>query len=183
MPVALTPRKQRHVFGVALYMQKRAVDYNLDPALAYIVGLLHDIGYIHGRVKHGMSGAEDLRKMGLNAEYVEAIRLHGVSPYHITNADADTDLLLAKPLVPFTEIDPSVRCNAMLTLLLEADLRVNADGVLVGFRERTQDIVKRYNDDRITENVVSSVSYVWEWCETNGILPPPTIKSIKTQKE
>ena len=59
--------KMAHMIGVAEYMRERASDYNkgyykdpttfcrepvpiqIDPEEAYVVGLLHDIGYIYER--------------------------------------------------------------------------------------------------------------------------------------
>ena len=36
-----------HILGVAEYMYTKATDYNLDPDEMYLIGILHDIGFIN----------------------------------------------------------------------------------------------------------------------------------------
>lgn len=112
--------KMAHSIGVAEYMRENAWRYNLDGEEMYVLGLLHDIGYIYGREGHEKSGFKLLMNMGLKAPYLTAINLHGRNPYEIEK-----------------EVGFSLReeCPA-LVLLYEADMSVNAQGFKVGFDGR-----------------------------------------------
>ncbi|MBR0384343.1 MAG: HD domain-containing protein [Eubacteriaceae bacterium] len=44
----ISEERIRHMHGVAEFMYKRAKDYKLDAEEMYLLGLLHDIGYIQG---------------------------------------------------------------------------------------------------------------------------------------
>ena len=66
-----------HMHGVAEYMYKHAADYNLDPEEMYLLGLLHDIGYLEGRIMHAQHGAAILKKIKLPHKYQIAVEHHG----------------------------------------------------------------------------------------------------------
>lgn len=44
-----------------------------------MLGLLHDIGYIHGAKNHSKYGAELLKSIGLSQKMANAVMLHGSS--------------------------------------------------------------------------------------------------------
>ena len=179
----LSVRKLHHMGMVAEYMRTRARDYGIDPAYAYIVGLNHDVGYINGRVNHGMFGADLFSTMGLFQTYVDAIHFHGVSPYKVKDRALPVLTLRECPEVSWDEIHPDIRNNAFLTLLLEADMRVNAQGDLVGFDHRIRDISERYKDPAVAANAKSTVRYVFEWCKRNNISEPPHIIQMRAMIE
>lgn len=164
-----------HSGMVAEYMRARAVDYGINPEYAYVTGLLHDVGYIHGRKDHATSGAAILSKLGMAYPITEAVRLHGVSPYRVTNSKLSVQDLRSRSAVTFNEIDPLLRENKMLTLLLEADMRVDKEGELVGFQRRKADLFSRYDDPAIRENIEETIKYVFEWCNMHGIPEPPSV--------
>lgn len=164
---------------VAEYMRARASDYGINPAYAYIVGLNHDIGYINGRENHGTFGADLLNSMGLYQTYADAIHFHGVSPYKVKDRALPVLTLRECTEVSWDEIHPDIRKNAYLTLLLEADMRVDAQGELVGFDRRITDISVRYKDPAVAGNAKSTVRYVFKWCEKNNIPKPPHIIQMR----
>ena len=113
-----------HSAGVAVYMSEHAAKYGIDPETAYIVGLLHDIGYIGGRDGHENRGANLLANLGVRADIADAIRPHG----------------------NFGDIDPGSVSNLFL-LLIEADTQIDGQGAFVGFDGRLEDVGRRYGYD------------------------------------
>lgn len=105
-----------HMHGVAEYMYRNAEKYNLDKAQMYVVGLLHDIGYLFGKENHPISGSQLLKDLGFI--YAEDISLHG-------------------------DVPKSQDISNVLKLLLEADLTVGKDGTVVGYKRRLEDIGAR----------------------------------------
>ena len=171
--------KLHHMGMVAEYMRVRAKDYGLDPEIAYVIGLLHDVGYIVGRKNHATVGADLLNNMNIPFCYTEAVRLHGVSPYRLFEPTGiPVEILRDREAVAFEDIAPEVRNNRMLTLLLEADMRVDKNGNLVGFDKRKADLFYRYSDHDIQKNITETIQYVFEWCERTGVTKPPRVADI-----
>lgn len=102
-----------HMHGVAEYMYRNAAKYNLDKNEMYVVGLLHDIGYLFGKANHPATGSQLLKDLGFI--YSDDISLHG-------------------------DIPKSPNISNVLKLLLEADLTIGKDGTLVGYKNRLKDI-------------------------------------------
>ena len=127
--------KTKHSVEVARYMSENAERYGLNPQEMYVVGLLHDVGYLYGRENHEENGANLLQYMGLENEYTDAIYLHGKSPYDL----------------PYGELSPTLR------LLYEADMSVDKFGKRVGFKGRLEDIGERYGKDSIAYKTASEV--------------------------
>ncbi len=118
----IPPQRISHMHGVAEYMYKNANKYNLDKNKMYVVGLLHDIGYLFGKKNHAQSGAELMSALGF--EHSVDISKHGDIP-------KDNEM------------------NDILKLLLEADLMVGPNGNLLGYNARLADIGERlgYNSE------------------------------------
>ena len=173
--------KMAHMIGVAEYMRERASDYNkgyykdpttfcrepvpiqIDPEEAYVVGLLHDIGYIYERKDHEAKGADLLLKMGMNHNLAYAIQEHGTNPYEILEERKGRALGM-------DAISP------ILALLYEADMSVNAQGYRVGFDKRAEDILTRLEGtefyDDAKKNVTDTIRFVKEWQREHGISKP-----------
>lgn len=117
--------KELHCLAVAKYMFEKAANYGLDPEKMFVLGLLHDIGYLYGRKEHELTGSELLSQMGFSNTYIDAIRNHGTSPYGL----------------------PDHNLTSELFLLQQADMSVNAKGDVVTFEERLCDIKTRYGSD------------------------------------
>lgn len=103
-----------HSHGVAEYMYAHAEEYGLNPKKMYLLGLVHDIGYISGKQNHEERGADLLLSAGLSPNLVSAVchheeRLSEIKPY------------------------PSKE----LLLLAEADMHV------MTYEQRLEDIAKR----------------------------------------
>lgn len=124
----IADNKIRHCHAVAEYMSENAEKYGLDKDDMYLVGLLHDIGYIFGADGHASSGAEFLKKH--NFDTTTAIAWHGTTPQDFMKAT-------------LTEEIPND-----LRLLYEADMSINAEGEYVGFDARLEDIRTRYGEGK-----------------------------------
>ena len=151
--------KMSHNIGVAEYMAENAPRYNLDPDEMYLIGLLHDIGYINGRENHEEYGAELLNKVFNCKKHtdswifssnkaIHAIRWHGTDPYKLETENRDVDMYIR-------------RDYPELFLLYEADMNVGIDGFRIGFRKRLEDIKTRYGEDSIAyKTAKNTVKYV-----------------------
>lgn len=116
----ISDRKTKHMIAVAQYMQEHASEYGVAEDEAYVVGLLHDVGYLYGRVDHEKTGARLLSKMGLKPFYTEAIKGHKA---------LDSNIFKLDPLE---------------VLLVEADMQIDSFGRKVGFHERLENIKMNY---------------------------------------
>ena len=128
-----TDRKLLHMHGVGRYMFDHAEDYGLEPDKMYVLGLLHDIGYLFGSADHAVNGARLLESVGFN--YSQEVSWHGTAPLDY--------LRLTDVSEPPKE----------LVLLWEADLSVGPDGKEIGFQRRLEDIAVRYGTDSINYRI------------------------------
>lgn len=147
--------KMAHMIGVAEYMRERATDYGLNPDVAYTIGLLHDIGYVKGRVEHEKHGAEILGAIGVDADIRFAIAHHGENAREIQKEYGKETI------------------TPEFVLTLEADMSVNAQGYRVGFEGRIADIEKRYGKDHIAvATVKDNIDFIKEYQKEHGIGKP-----------
>lgn len=115
--------KKMHMFGVAQFMHDQAPKYGLKPDEMYVLGLLHDVGYIYdGWHNHEEKGANLMRELGF--KYADAISLHGV----------DVDDFNGKTL------------SKEAMLLMAADSCVDYEGNIGSYESRRKDIEKRYDE-------------------------------------
>ncbi len=118
--------RMAHMHGVAEYMYEHAEEYGgLNKEEMYLLGLLHDIGYLYGKEGHEQSGA---RLLGLDTHYGQLIHAHGLTP---------REYMYCHCCLP-SEI-PSE-----LILLWTADMMVDLTGKVVGFKARLEDIAQRH---------------------------------------
>lgn len=151
--------KISHSVGVAEYMRERAEDYGLDGNIAYTTGLLHDIGYLEGRLGHEQIGGEILTAMKMPDWIVYCISNHANE--------------LAK--LPKEEISP------MLVLLVEADLSIEVHGYRVGFEKRVEDIASRYGTESPAFDAVkSNVNFIKEYQKEHNIPSQEEVVNRKT---
>lgn len=121
----------KHMHGVAEYMYRNANKYGLNPEEMYILGLLHDIGYLRGKLDHEVNGAKVSMKS--DYKYSSLISWHGTTPLDYMRLRDCSIEDIPKELI----------------LLWEADLSVNSLGYEVSFNERLKDIGLRYGFDSI----------------------------------
>lgn len=161
--------KMAHMVGVAEYMRDRAEDYEINPNEAYVIGLLHDIGYLEGREDHERSGAELLGGMGFKHEITTAIRFHGDNPYQTRIDFFGDEAFVSREFI----------------LLLEADMSVDSRGFRVGFDKRLEDIAKRYGEDNIAyATAKDNISFVKQYQKEYGVKKPNFYKKHRhTQPE
>lgn len=139
-----TENKMKHSYGVACYMHEHARDYGLASNEMFVLGLLHDIGYLYGTQDHPVTGARLLSSMGF--DHCESISWHGTTPN------------VYKGL---TTLEPPKE----LQLLWEADLSVDHEGNIVGFEKRLKDIEIRYG---LRSMQYSDARETIEWLLNNG---------------
>ena len=58
------------MIAVAEYMRENAYKYSLDKDLMYVLGLLHDIGYLKGRIGHEKYGYEMMQNIFGDTDYI-----------------------------------------------------------------------------------------------------------------
>lgn len=118
----LSNNRLLHVNAVANFMYEHAEGDNEYKQDMYILGLLHDIGYISGESKgHSKTGGLMLRNNGY--KYWEEVYYHGqIEAIGIYNS---------------YELD----------LLNSADLQINSKGEFIGVDTRLLDIRNRYGED------------------------------------
>lgn len=124
--------RTKHMAGVAEYMYEHAGDYNLDKEEMFVLGLLHDVGYIRASGdKHEEVGAAILEeKIGVtNPHILWCIKNHNDEVKHFSW---------------------SIDRHRKAFLLIKADMSVNAKGELVGYDKRLEDIGSRYGKDSET---------------------------------
>ena len=126
----ITNERMAHMHGVAEWMYEHAEEYGCENKdEMYLLGLIHDIGYIYGnKEEHEQKGAELL---GLNTYYGKFVQAHGLTPQEYMDCNGCFD----------SEIP-----NEMI-LLWTADMMVDSKGNIVGFKTRLDDIEKRYGID------------------------------------
>lgn len=174
----IMPDKIRHMESVAKYMKYNADRFGLDGNEMYVVGLLHDIGYLCSSEEHGGYGAILLSSMGLKEEYTDAIANHGQSPYTL----------------------PEEKRTPILRLLQEADMSIDKFGRIVGFSGRLEDIKNRYGKDSFAyktaqdtvsylkemyrkENEMDNTENMLKYIKTNmGLIPYEDYLDIKAQQ-
>lgn len=123
--MGITEHKLKHSLSVARVMYEKALQLGYDNSYAeemFTLGYLHDIGYEYTKdvEKHPIVGGELLKKT--KYKYWKEVYYHGtINEYQSFELD----------------------------LLNYADLMVDSKGKIVGFKERLEDIKKRYGDDSI----------------------------------
>lgn len=136
----LSEDRIKHMHGVAELMYTHADSFDcryLSKEELYLLGLLHDIGYILGKEAHESNGAQLLLKtfsIETSATFLECIEWHGHTPREYV------DLKMCS----FTDIPQE------LILLWWADMMVESSGEkagqVVGFNERLNNIKERYGE-------------------------------------
>ena len=119
-----------HMHGVAEFMYQHAEEYGLkNKDEMYLLGLIHDIGYLYGKKEqHEQLGAELL---GLDTYYGKFVQFHSFTPQEYM----DYHKILASEIP-----------NEMI-FLWTADLSVDLTGEAVGFKKRLEDIGNRHGFD------------------------------------
>lgn len=145
--------KNRHMKSVAEVMYDNAKAVGLNPETAYVVGLLHDVGYIaidkdtpmFEKISHAKEGARILEGMGISGDNLDAVKFHGVNGYKMI------------------EDGNMKRVSPMLLLLQYADMSVDRKGEKVGFAKRLMDIAERYGNNGVEhQNAVDTVNFIQE---------------------
>ncbi len=118
---------------------------------AYLLGLVHDIGYVDGKAMHEYRGADLLGQFTPNI-LSECIRWHGLTPQ---------EYLKMKTCGPYD-------IPRELVLLWWADAMVKAGGEhageIVGYEKRLQRVKERWGEDSPPYN---SLKDTIEWLEKN----------------
>lgn len=138
---SISPDRIRHMHGVAELMREYAGVFKcrtLDRDGCYLLGLLHDIGYMHTKEGHEAAGSAFIGrylKDGSDNMIAHCIRWHGAAPSEYTETNHCTD----------SDIPPE------LILLWWADLLVESEGPhageAVGYPKRLAGIIERYGEE------------------------------------
>lgn len=117
-----------HIRAVAEYMFKHAFIYDQNPNQMYLLGFLHDIGYVCGDENHEQNGA---KLLGEDNKFSKIVAAHGMTPQEYMDTNGITESEIPKELI----------------LLWEADMVINSHGAHAGFQERLKDVRERYGID------------------------------------
>ncbi|MBR3676769.1 MAG: HD domain-containing protein [Alphaproteobacteria bacterium] len=109
--------RYKHIRGVAELMAEIAPSGREKEM--FLLGMLHDIGYLYQPKDHNFFGGNLLKEQGY--KYWQEVYWHGV------------------PDAEYTSLE--------LNLLNSADMQVNAYGERVSYKERLDDIASRYGAD------------------------------------
>lgn len=133
--IAIPRNRMLHMYGVAELMYNAYESFDckyLTREQVYILGLLHDIGYINGKEEHERVGAE---MYNVDDMIRHCIEWHGVTPKEYMDIH-----------MCYNEDIPGE-----LILLWWADLSIESCGTNagepVGFKQRLESIADRYGDD------------------------------------
>lgn len=133
----ISDNKMKHIHAVAEYMYQHAEEHGLDKDEMYVLGLMHDIGYIRSHVGHLQNGREIATQVGLKENLIYAIENHGM------NLD---ELELVTP---------------ELILLVRADLQISHTGEYVGYAERLKNAKEHYGAKSMQyKRVMGTVVYL-----------------------
>ncbi len=151
----------KHMHGVAELMYKYYDAFNckyLSREECYVLGLLHDIGYIDGKENHEYRGCEILENMlqfGNNSIISKCIGGHGTTPkeykdlYNISDDEIPSELIL----------------------LWWADMCVESSGEkageVVGFRGRLKGLEERYGIDSEPYTICKEII---DWIKNYGAI-------------
>ena len=119
--------RELHMIGVARYMYEHAEDYGLPKDDMYLLGLLHDIGYLRGAENHEADGKKILHEFGFRSiRYGYAVEHHDSIPEGV-----------------------SEETERVCRLLAEADMSVDVNGELVGYEKRLRGIRERHGKNSV----------------------------------
>lgn len=125
----INKNRELHMFCVANYMYQNAEKYNLDKNEMYLLGLMHDIGYLIDEKNHEEIGGEFLKSQ--NYKYADFIKYHAILPSRYMKLKDCTKEEIPKELI----------------LLWTADMSIDLNGKNIGFDERLKDIGLRHGKD------------------------------------
>lgn len=114
----------RHMHAVAEFMYAVAPHFGLDADDMYLLGLVHDVGILHGKLRHEEIGAKMLKKFGVNEKYQKIVSCHAMTPKDYKQRYRCKDDGIPKELV----------------LLWWADMVVTADGNTGTYQDRLEQV-------------------------------------------
>lgn len=127
-----------HSIGVVQYMYDNAETYGLNPDYMFLLGLLHDIGYIRG-CKEG----HELYGSILFDNFV-----HTYSKENLIEFKTQiSDFIKEHATLPSDYLETNKNIPRELFLLWKADMSVDGEGNLVSFDERLQKLAIKYGKD------------------------------------
>ncbi len=131
----LSEDRIKHMHGVAEFMYTHADKFecrHLSKEQLYVVGLLHDVGYIQGVYEHGVHGASLISK---ETFIYECIRWHEVPPQEYMEVNCLKESEIPQELI----------------LLWLADMSVDSTGENaghdIGVKQRLAGIEKRFGSN------------------------------------
>ena len=113
-----------HSVGVARYMHTHANEYDLPKNQMFVLGLLHDIGYIVSDTDHEAAGYHLLAELGFT--FADIIAWQGMPPEYYLRATDNKSL------------------PKELELLYEAELATSKVGSVISLEEKFKEIASTY---------------------------------------
>ena len=142
----MNEHKALHSRGVAEFMYNKAESMGLDKDQMFLVGLVHDVGYIYGPTGHAKKGGQLLYDAGFR--FAPIVSWHDSTPQKYNQ-------------INLVEEPPKA-----LLLLWMADLQVSSTGEIIGYDARLKDIESRYGSESTQYiNAKNTIYYLREWEE------------------
>ena len=163
--IAIQKTRMLHMYGVAELMFNYYDVFEckyLSREECYLLGLVHDIGYINGKENHEYYGCEilaDVLNFGNNSVISKCIEGHGMTPMRYKEVYN----------IPDDEI------MGELILLWWADMNVESDGEhageIVGFQNRLEGLKQRYGSKSdIYNDCKETIDWLMNKFSTNFLL-------------
>lgn len=133
----ISNNKIKHIHAVAEYMYQHADEHRLNKDEMYVLGMMHDIGYIRSHIGHLQNGGEIATQVGLKENLIYAIENHGMN------------------LEELEVVTPE------LILLVRADLQISHTGEYVGYAKRLENAKEHYGVKSIQyKRIMGTVMYL-----------------------
>lgn len=134
----ITDNRALHMHGVAEYMYEHAKDYELNPEDMFLLGWLHDVGYIYQDGDHAELGEKLLNRNHYPLLYSTAVAAHS------------------------DELEKKAHVSKELQLLVEADMHVSSiTGKRVPYDQRLREIAVRHGrDSEVYRRCESNITFL-----------------------
>ena len=148
--MVISNERMAHMHGVAEWMYAHAEEYGCkkNKEEMYILGLLHDIGYIYGKPNHEKLGAQ---LIGPKTDYADIIAYHGSTPQEYMNAHQCFDPDIPKEMI----------------LLWVADMMIDSKGEEVGFQARLMEIEAAYGNASVPYKTAKAIV---DWLHYHNVM-------------
>lgn len=168
----MTKERVLHMYGVAEFMRDKYDLFDcqyLSKDRCYVLGFMHDVGYIQDKIPHEEYGAEMLN---FDASYLLELytKWHTYSPQQLVTEDEE----FIEETYSHEGEDPYTLIHPELVLLWCADMMVESTGEhageVVGFTARLEGIKSRFGaDSDVYHSSLDKVNWLLDYLTEHNI--------------